>query len=261
MAKDSGKTSFVYYLEWADELLKLPEDLRLKIDDAIKRYVLYGEEPTDREVLYSMFGLMRKQIDRDAEKWNDIRCKRREAGAKGAAVTNRQKSANSANAAKSRQKSANSAVNVDANVNVDVDDIIDSSLHSESPLSNDNVSTLAQESEGVRMFKRWLESNCPYIFKHYTLPTEKELEKLKQQYGSNTIAETCQQIENRKDLRKRYSNLYRTLLNWMKRDRPAEDDAKARRAQDAANIIASLAERERRDNGVTNMMMELAAEE
>ncbi len=242
MAKDSGKTSFVYYLEWADELLKLPEDLRLKIDDAVKRYVLYGEEPTDREVLYSMFGLMRKQIDRDTEKWNDIRCKRRKAGAKGAAVTNRQKSAKSANAGKSRQSSANSAVNVD--VDVDVDDIIDSSLHSESPLSNDNVSAPAQESEGMRSFKSWLESNCPYIFKHYTLPTEKELEKLKQQYGSNTIAETCQQIENRKDLRKRYSNLYRTLLNWMKRDRPAEGDAKARRAQDAANIIASLAAEE-----------------
>lgn len=242
MAKDSGKTSFVYYLEWADELLKLPEDLRLKIDDAVKRYVLYGEEPTDRDVLYSMFGLMRKQIDRDTEKWNDIRCKRREAGAKGAAVTNRQKSAKSANAGKSRQSSANSAVNVD--VNVDVDDIIDSSLHSESPLSNDNVSAPAQESEGMRSFKSWLESNCPYIFKHCTLPTEKELEKLKQQYGSNTIAETCQQIENRKDLRKRYSNLYRTLLNWMKRDRPAEGDAKARRAQDAASIIASLAAEE-----------------
>lgn len=241
MAKDSGKTSFVYYLEWADELLKLPEELRLKIDDAVKRYVLYGEEPTDREVLYSMFGLMRKQIDRDTEKWNDIRCKRREAGAKGAAVTNRQKSAKSANAGKSRQSSANSAVNVD--VNVDVDDIIDSSLHSESPLSNDNVSAPAQESEGIRLFKGWLESNCPYIFKHYTLPTEKELEKLKQQYGSNTIAETCQQIENRKDLRKRYSNLYRTLLNWMKRDRPTEDDAK-QRGYDAAKIMMELAAEE-----------------
>lgn len=116
-----NKTSFVYYLEWADELLKLPEGLRLKIDDAVKRYVLYGEEPTDREVLYSMFGLMRRQIDRDVSKWNDIRSKRREAGAKGAAVTNQQKAANSANADKRRQSSANSAVNVDVDVDADVD--------------------------------------------------------------------------------------------------------------------------------------------
>ena len=89
----SKKSSFVYYLDWAEELLTLPSELRLKVDDAVKRYVLYGEEPTDREVIYSMFGLMRKQIDRDADKWNDIRVNRSEAVRRGAEVTNRQMSA------------------------------------------------------------------------------------------------------------------------------------------------------------------------
>lgn len=64
------RPSYVYYLDWAEETLKFPDDLRLKIDDAIKRYVLYGEEPTDRAVVYSIFGLMRKQIDKDAERYN-----------------------------------------------------------------------------------------------------------------------------------------------------------------------------------------------
>ena len=82
------KSSFVYYLDWAEELLTLPDELRLKVDDAVKRYVLYGEEPTDREVIYSVFGLMRKQIDRDVAKWNEVRHKRSEAGRKGAEVTN-----------------------------------------------------------------------------------------------------------------------------------------------------------------------------
>ena len=77
------KTSFVYYLDWAEQLLNLPAELRLKIDDAIKRYVLYGEEPTDREVLYSMFGLIRMQLDRDVEKWTDTCKARSEAGKKG----------------------------------------------------------------------------------------------------------------------------------------------------------------------------------
>lgn len=69
------KNSFIYYNDWAEQLLELPEQLRLKIDDAVKRYVLYGEEPTDREVIYSMFGLMRKQIERDFQKWRD-RCEK-----------------------------------------------------------------------------------------------------------------------------------------------------------------------------------------
>lgn len=49
------KPNFLYYTDWAEQLLSFPADLRLKIDDAVKRYVLYGEEPTDRDVLYSMF--------------------------------------------------------------------------------------------------------------------------------------------------------------------------------------------------------------
>ena len=62
------KPNFLYYTDWAEQLLSFPADLRLKIDDAVKRYVLYGEEPTDRD----MFGLMRAQIDRDRAKYADV---------------------------------------------------------------------------------------------------------------------------------------------------------------------------------------------
>ena len=67
-------------------------------------------------------------------------------------------------------------------------------------------------------FASWLGDNCPYIAKHMTLPTANELEKLTSAYGMELVQEMCQQIENRTDLRKRYTNLYRTLLNWLKRE-------------------------------------------
>lgn len=67
--RQGEKPNFLYYTDWAEQLLTFPAELRLKIDDAVKRYVLYGEEPTDREVIYSMFGLMRAQIDRDRIKY------------------------------------------------------------------------------------------------------------------------------------------------------------------------------------------------
>lgn len=66
-------------------------------------------------------------------------------------------------------------------------------------------------------FEAWLSEHCPYIRQHYKMMTEAELGKLKQQYGAELIAETCSDIENRIDLRKRYSHLYRTLLNWLKK--------------------------------------------
>ena len=73
MAKDNAKSSFIYYHDWAKSLLSLPDDLRLRIDDAVKRYVLYGEEPQEKEILYSMFWAMRQRIDEDSQKWRE-RC-------------------------------------------------------------------------------------------------------------------------------------------------------------------------------------------
>lgn len=84
----------------------------------------------------------------------------------------------------------------------------DSSLRSESHTHN---SALAG-------FEAWLREKCPFIYANLTPLKESELIKLKTNYTSEQIADTCENIENRKDLRKNYSNLYRTLLNWLKRD-------------------------------------------
>ena len=84
--------------------------------------------------------------------------------------------------------------------------------------------------------------------------TEAELEKLKQQYGSELIAETCSDIENRIDLRKKYSHLYRTLLNWLKKrnennrtNHPITPPTKEQRLQSAYGLMQRIAA----EDGVT----------
>ena len=99
-------------------------------------------------------------------------------------------------------------------------------------------------------FESWLEEHCPYIRRNYKMMTEAELEKLKTQYGSEMIAETCLDIENRKDLRKNYSHLYRTLLNWLKRRN--ENNRTTNNQQTAA---------EQRMQSAYNLMQRLAAED
>ena len=71
--KATNKKSFVYYLDWAEQTLALPSELRLKIDDAIKHYILEGTEPTEPEVRFSMFALIKAQIDRDSQRYQ-ARC-------------------------------------------------------------------------------------------------------------------------------------------------------------------------------------------
>ena len=70
-------------------------------------------------------------------------------------------------------------------------------------------------------FNDWLKRKAPFCSnpKNFSSQiTESEFLKLKEKYTGKQIADIIEQIENRKDLRKRYTNLYRTVLNWAKRE-------------------------------------------
>ena len=59
----------------------------------------------------------------------------------------------------------------------------------------------------------WKKQNTPYIYENIRPLTQREFECLQQKFSSSQICDTLRQIENRKDLRKRYTDPYRTLLN------------------------------------------------
>ena len=70
-------------------------------------------------------------------------------------------------------------------------------------------------------FNNWLKRKAPFCGnpKNFSSQiTEAEFLRLKEKYTGKQIADIIEQIENRKDLRKRYTNLYRTVLNWAKRE-------------------------------------------
>lgn len=70
-------------------------------------------------------------------------------------------------------------------------------------------------------FNEWMKKKAPYCSNTKNFPsqiTESELLKLKEKYSGQEIADIIEQIENRKDLRKRYTNLYRTVVNWAKKE-------------------------------------------
>lgn len=71
-------------------------------------------------------------------------------------------------------------------------------------------------SEELKKLDEWMSRITPYIYHNISHLTQREFECLLKQYGIKAICDTLQQIENRKDLRKKYTSLYRTLLNWLK---------------------------------------------
>lgn len=83
------------------------------------------------------------------------------------------------------------------------------------------ASSSASSNPDFLKFNDWLKRNAPYCSnaKNFSSQiTEAEFLKLKEKYTGKRIADIIEQIENRKDLRKRYTNLYRTVLNWAKKE-------------------------------------------
>lgn len=71
-------------------------------------------------------------------------------------------------------------------------------------------------SEKLMKLDEWMKRHTPYIAENLNPLSQKEFEKLLADYGIRAMCETMEQIENRKDHRKKYTSLYRTLLNWLK---------------------------------------------
>lgn len=70
-------------------------------------------------------------------------------------------------------------------------------------------------------FNNWIQEKAPYCSNPRNFPhqiTEEEFIKLKKKYSGQQIADIVEKIENRKDLRRRYSNLYLTVNNWIKKE-------------------------------------------
>lgn len=115
IAQNAIKESFVLYTEQKEVVDSLSDENAGKLFKGIYEYVS-GSEPQFNNLLKFVFIPIRQQLDRNAQKYAEIKEKRRIAGTKGG----KQKLANQANANFANQSQANQAVNVYDNVNDNV---------------------------------------------------------------------------------------------------------------------------------------------
>ena len=108
------KTSVLFYTDWAKPLRSLPMEDVGQLFCAILEYTETGTVPQlDSPVAAMAWEFIRQRLDASIEKWDATREKRRQAGRRGALVTNgkeRQTAANPANAAFAEIEAANPAV-------------------------------------------------------------------------------------------------------------------------------------------------------
>ena len=117
---------------------------------------------------------------------------------------------------KSQQGSCETGHNNNKDIDINIDNNKESTYVDKKETKNEEGIT----NEDYRKFRLWMKDNCPYCdnprnFSASTINQEEFL-KLKELYTGKEIADVILEIENRKDLRKKYSNLYRTVLNWLR---------------------------------------------
>lgn len=124
-ASDNKYDSFFFRASWWQSMKNLPNGCREEVYDAVCMYVFEGKEPAFDPMSATSMAVrfILTDVDRDKAKYAEVSERRAAAGRRGAAVTNKQKRANSANAAsdepnadeqqkeiqQTRQNAANSA--------------------------------------------------------------------------------------------------------------------------------------------------------
>lgn len=231
------KDSFIALRDWAEQLEGLPENDQLELFWAIFRYGLEGEIPQLKTYQNAIFKGFKNDIDRNRQKYDDKIEKRRDAGKKGAEARWNSKNGMAKNSKNGKAIFANSKNgyndNDNDNDNVDVDDNVD--VSSNEDILKKHAKACKKEraffsakileeylkksqDENYKKFLLWTKEHTPYIASHIHPLTEEQFNKLRDTYGANTVRICMENIENRKDLRKKYTDLYRTLINWCKRE-------------------------------------------
>lgn len=153
------KDSFILYTEQKEIFENLSDEDAGKLIKQIFKYIETGQEPEINGMLKIAFIPIRQNLDRNNDKWEDIKQKRSEAGKLGAEIK-KQKQAKEANANFAKNKIANQAVNVNVNVN------------------DNNIKEINKEKSTAKANKHKYGQ-----YKHVLLKDE-ELQSLKEKYSN-----------------------------------------------------------------------------
>lgn len=86
MVEKTKKKSFIFNVEWQEILLDYPSEVRLEVYDAIIEYVASGTLTELKPMAKMAFSFIKKEIDFNNDRYNDIITKRSQAGKKGMAI-------------------------------------------------------------------------------------------------------------------------------------------------------------------------------
>jgi hypothetical protein len=223
MGQEIKRKSFVFNIEWQEVLMDYPPEVRLEVYDAIIEYVASGTLSELKPLAKMAFSFIKKQIDYNNDRYDDIVAKRSEAGKKG--MANRYQKVTNVTSDNKDNKCYQKVTNVtsDNKDNKCYQKVTNVTINDNDNDNDNKESTNVDKKESFpksdyERFNEWLKEHTPNVLKLQRQITEEEFLKLKKKYSYDQIVDILQSMDNYKDAPKKYTSVYLTFLKWAKKE-------------------------------------------
>ena len=200
-----SRKGFNFYRSYFDVAMELPDKDRLAFYDALAKRQFLGEEPTLTGMAKLAYISQKYVIDAQVKGWEDKTGTSLKVVEKQEVNTpcqgGCQGGSDGRSYAPSVQEKETEKEQVNEKVNINI-------VSHETKIKN----------ESFEKFNKWLDSETTFVRKIKKQMTEEQFMKLKKTYNSTQIMNTILNLENYKDATKKYTSVYLTVNNWLKRD-------------------------------------------
>lgn len=200
-----SRKGFNFYRSYFDVAMELPDKDRLAFYDALAKRQFLGEEPTLTGMAKLAYISQKYVIDAQVKGWEDKTGTSLKVVEKQEVNTPCQGGCQGGDGGGSYtpsvQEKEKEKEEVKEKVNINI-------VSHETKIKN----------EAFERFNKWLDSETTFVRKIKKQMTEEQFMKLKKTYNSTQIMNTILNLENYKDATKKYTSVYLTVNNWLKRD-------------------------------------------
>ena len=213
------RASFVFYKDWYNVIAKRDSETRLEVYDAIMKKVFENEDLDTSEISSVVLDFIMPQVERDTERWLDIREKRSVAGKqhKGNQYQKNQMLSNDNKTERMEQVLSNvtsvptleqNGTNGTVNVNVDVD------VNNNKEIEDKSSTKKSEEDAFVEYIYKMYPTKCPIrkISLGKSYKDKERIRKLLKTYSMDDIEKVVKEEINEKYGKCMMSN-FSTFLN------------------------------------------------
>ena len=202
-----SRKGFNFYRSYFDVAMELPDKDRLAFYDALAKRQFLGEEPTLTGMAKLAYISQKYVIDAQVKGWEDktgtslkvVEKQEVNTPCQGGCQGGTDGRSYTPSVQEKEKEKEKEEVKEKVNINI---------VSHETKIKN----------EAFEKFNKWLDSETTFVRKIKKQMTEEQFMKLKKTYNSTQIMNTILNLENYKDATKRYTSVYLTVNNWLKKD-------------------------------------------